>query len=86
MSPRQPIVNPVSPPVAAGAVIVFIDIAKELPATLLLRPFDFETMATRIYRLASDERLADAAPGALVLIALSMVAVAWLDRLGSARR
>lgn len=57
----------------AGAAIVAIDIAKELPATLLLRPFNFETLSTRIYRLASDERLADAAPAALILIALGLV-------------
>ena len=59
--------------ILAGAAIVAIDIAKELPATLLLRPFNFETLSTRIYRLASDERLADAAPAALILIALSLV-------------
>ena len=58
--------------VAAGALIVFIDIAKELPATLLLQPFNYETMATRVYRLASDERLADAAPAALILIAMGL--------------
>ena len=59
--------------VAAGGAIVAIDIAKELPATLLLRPFNFETLATRIYRLASDERLADAAPAALLLIAMGLI-------------
>lgn len=59
-------------PLFAGAAIVGIDIAKELPATLLLRPFNFETLATRIYRLASDERLAEAAPAALLLIAVSL--------------
>ncbi|WDI32312.1 iron ABC transporter permease [Hyphococcus flavus] len=59
--------------VLAGAGIVAIDIAKELPATLLLRPFNFETLSTRIYRLASDERLADAAPAALILIALGLI-------------
>lgn len=58
---------------AAGALVVFIDIAKELPATLLLRPFNFETLATRVYRLASDERLADAAPAALLLLALGLL-------------
>lgn len=61
--------------VLAGAAIVAIDIAKELPATLLLRPFNFETLATRVYRLASDERLADAAPAALLLIALGLAPV-----------
>jgi len=59
--------------VAAGAAIIMIDIAKELPATLLLRPFNFETLSTRIYRLASDERLADAAPAALMLIGFGLV-------------
>ena len=59
--------------VAAGGAIVAIDIAKELPATLLLRPFNFETLATRIYRLASDERLADAAPAALLLITMGLI-------------
>lgn len=56
----------------AGAAIVAIDIAKELPATLILRPFNFETLSTQIYRLAADERLADAAPAALILIALGL--------------
>ena len=64
---------------AAGGAIVAIDIAKELPATLLLRPFNFETLATRIYRLASDERLADAAPAALILIAASLVPVLMIS-------
>ncbi len=57
----------------AGAAIVAIDIAKELPATLILRPFNFETLSTQIYRLASDERLADAAPAALILITLGLL-------------
>lgn len=59
--------------VLAGAAIVAIDIAKELPATLILRPFNFETLSTQIYRLASDERLTDAAPAALILIALGLL-------------
>ncbi|HAC57335.1 MAG TPA: iron ABC transporter permease, partial [Rhodobiaceae bacterium] len=45
---------------ASAALIVFIDVMKELPATLLLRPFNFETLATRTYRLASDEKLGEA--------------------------
>ena len=60
-------------PMLAGAAIVAIDIAKELPATLILRPFNFETLSTQIFRLASDERLADAAPAALILIALGVI-------------
>ncbi len=68
---------------AAAALIVVVEIAKELPATLLLRPFNFETLATRVYRIASDERLAEAAPAALILIGLSLLPVLWLDALGS---
>lgn len=59
----------------AGGAIVAVDVAKELPATLLLRPFNFETLATRTYRLASDERIIDAAPAALLLIGLGLVPV-----------
>ncbi len=68
------------PAIAAGALIVLIDIARELPATLILRPFDFETLATRVYRLASDERLAEAAPAALALVALSLIPAILLER------
>ena len=65
--------------IAAGGAIVAVDIAKELPATLLLRPFNFETLATRVYRLAADERLADAAPAALLLIALGLIPVLMIS-------
>lgn len=63
----------------AGLLIVFIDVVKELPATLLLRPFNFETLATQVYRLASDERFADAAPAALALIGVSLLPALWLN-------
>lgn len=63
----------------AGGAIVMIDIAKELPATLLLRPFNFETLASRIYRLAADERLADAAPAALLLICFGLAPTLFLS-------
>jgi iron(III) transport system permease protein len=61
------------PALRAGLIVVFIDVARELPATLLLRPFNFDTLATTVFRFASDERLAEAAPAALALIALSLV-------------
>ena len=46
----------------AAGLIVFVDVAKELPITLMLRPFNFDTLAIRVYQLASDERLEEAAP------------------------
>ncbi|MGD1902511.1 MAG: ABC transporter permease [Geitlerinemataceae cyanobacterium] len=63
-----------------GAMAVFVDVMKELPATLALRPFNFDTLAVRVYNLASDERLAEASGLALALVAVGMVpalTLAW---------
>lgn len=65
--------------IIAAAIILVVDIVKELPATLILRDFNFETLATRVYRLASDERLTEAAPDALILIALGAAPVFLLN-------
>jgi iron(III) transport system permease protein len=51
---------------------------KELPATLILRPFNFETLATWVYRFASDERLTEAAPAALLIVVVSLVPTIFL--------
>jgi len=69
------------PSLAAGATLVFIDVIRELPATLILRPFNFETLATRVYRLASDERLAEASTAALLIMMIGVVPVLALNRL-----
>ncbi|MCB2098437.1 MAG: iron ABC transporter permease, partial [Parvularculaceae bacterium] len=69
----------------AGATIVFVDIVKELPATLILRDFNFETLATRVYRLAGDERLAEAAPEALLLIAIGALPIIFFNSLSGRR-
>ena len=61
------------PAVMTGSLLVFIDVLKELPATLILRPFNFETLATRTFRLASDERIAEASTAALVIVLLGLV-------------
>lgn len=66
-------------PLLAGFLLVFIDVMKELPATLLLRPFNFETLATRTYRLASDERLAEASTAALLIVALGLIPTIMLS-------
>ena len=67
---------------AAAAALVFIDTLRELPATLILRPFNLETLATRTYRLASDERLAEASIPALILLAAGLLPVLLLTRAG----
>lgn len=61
--------------VAMAALIVFVDCVKELPATLLLRPFGWHTLSTRTYELATLERLGEAAPAALAVMAVGAVAV-----------
>ena len=64
--------------ILTGFLLVFIDITKELPATLILRPFNFETLATRIYRFASDERLSEASIECLFIIGLGLILTALL--------
>ena len=52
---------------------------RELPATLIMRPFNFDTLATRIYWLASDERLAEASTAALIIIGVSIIPTLYLN-------
>ena len=59
----------------AGLMLVFVDIMKELPMTLLLRPFDFETLATHTYQFAKDEMLEQAALPALMIVLTGLVPV-----------
>lgn len=61
-------------------LITFVDIMKELPATLILRPFNFDTLAIRAYRLASDERLAMASVPSLLIVLVGLVPVILLSR------
>ncbi|EAR52639.1 putative iron(III) ABC transporter, fused inner membrane subunits [Oceanicola granulosus HTCC2516] len=66
--------------VGSALLLVFVDCVKELPATLLLRPFNYDTLATRVHEKASLENIAEAAPAALMITALGLVAVALLAR------
>ena len=61
-------------------MIVFVDVMKELPATLILRPFDFNTLAVRAFELASDERLADSSTAALTIVLVGLVPVIYLSK------
>ncbi|WP_151718343.1 ABC transporter permease [Gemmobacter serpentinus] len=71
--------------VGMALLIVFVDCVKELPATLLLRPFNFNTLATRTQELASLEKLGEAAPAALLVMAVGLVAVALMARMEARR-
>ena len=62
-----------------AGLIVFVDVMKELPATLIIRPFNFDTLATRVYTLASDERLEQASTAALAIVFVGLVPVILLS-------
>ncbi|MEO0477403.1 MAG: ABC transporter permease subunit, partial [Planctomycetota bacterium] len=70
----------------AAGLLVFVDVIKELPATLMLRPFNFETLAVRTYQLASDERLEAASFSALLIIAIGLIPVVVLSLLLTGRQ
>ncbi|MFC5302834.1 ABC transporter permease [Azospira restricta] len=63
-----------------AGLLVFVDVMKELPATLVMRPFNFDTLATQTYTLASDERLAEASTAALAIVAVGLVPLIALSR------
>jgi len=65
---------------AAAGLLVFVDVLKELPLTLILRPFDFDTLATAAFQLASDEQVARSALPALLIIAAGLLPVILLNR------
>lgn len=64
-----------------AALLVFIESMKELPAALLLRPFDFETLATYVYQYVSDEQLEHASIAALTIVVVGLVPLIFVNRL-----
>jgi iron(III) transport system permease protein len=65
--------------ILVGGILVFVDILKELPITLLLRPFNFETLATYVYQYASDEMLEESSFAALIIIIAGLGPVIFLS-------
>ncbi len=65
--------------ILAGALLVFVDVMKELPMALILRPFNFETLATYIYQFAKDELLEEAALPAVMIVATGIIPVLFLN-------
>ncbi len=64
-----------------AGMLVFVDVLKELPLTLILRPFNFDTLATRAFELVSDEEVASSANAALIIVAIGILPVVLLNRL-----
>lgn len=69
-----------TPTLLTALLIVFVDVMKELPATLIMRPFNYDTLAVQAYRLASDERLEGAAVPSLVIVAVGLLPVILICR------
>jgi iron(III) transport system permease protein len=63
-----------------AALVVFVDVMKELPATLVMRPFNFDTLAVQAYNLASDERLTEASTASLAIVAVGILPLVLLSR------
>ena len=68
------------PALGAAGLLVFVDSMKELPATLLLRPFNFDTLATHVYSFAALEQFEEAALGALAIVVSGLVPVLLLHK------
>jgi iron(III) transport system permease protein len=70
----------ISGSLATAALLVFVDVMKELPATFAMRPFNFDTLAVEAYNLAKDERIAEAAVPSLVMVTIALVPLVFLSR------
>ena len=69
------------PSLFTALLLVFVEVLKELPITLILRPFNFNTLAIRTYELASEEQLMDAALPALSIVAIGLIPVLLITRI-----
>jgi len=74
------------PTILAASILVFVDILKELPLTLILRPFNFDTLATLVFESAIDEKVAESAPAALFIVAVSLVPIIFLNLLSQEKK
>jgi iron(III) transport system permease protein len=74
------------PSLLTAGLLVFVDVMKELPATLVIRPFNFDTLATQTFTLAADERLAEASTAALMIVAVGLLPMLIISRQIVAKR
>ena len=61
--------------IISGFILVFIDVLKEIPLTLILRPFNFDTLSTKAFQYASDEKIMEASQASLVIVGISALAI-----------
>ncbi|KUO62590.1 MAG: iron ABC transporter [Gracilibacter sp. BRH_c7a] len=69
------------PALVGGFVLAFVDVLKELPLTLILRPFNFDTLATKVYQYASDEMIPEAGVPSLIIIVVSLISIFLLNKM-----
>ncbi len=69
------------PALVSAAILTFVDVIKELPLTLILRPFNFDTLATRVFTYAGDEMIHEASVYSLLIVGVSMIALIILMRI-----
>lgn len=70
----------------SGFILTFVEICKELPLAMLLRPFNFETLATKTYQYANDEQIHEASISSLLIIAISIVSIILIQMIGKRKR
>ena len=71
----------IKPSILIAGILAFVDIAKELPITLLLRPFNFETLSTYVYQYAKDEMFEDSAYAALLIVLVGLIPIFILNKI-----
>ena len=72
--------------IAAGILLAFVDIMKELPLTLILRPFNFNTLATKAFDMATNEMIAESANASLVVVLTGIIPVILLNNVISSKK
>ena len=67
--------------IVSSVILVFVDISKELPLTLILRPFNFDTLATRTFDFAGDEMIIEASFPALIIVIIGILSIIFFKKL-----
>jgi len=72
----------IKPAVLSAFILVFVDVLKELPLTLILRPFNFNTLATKSFEYANDEMIHEASIPSLIIIIISFISIYFFQKAG----
>ena len=67
--------------IITALILVFVDIVKELPATLILRPFNFDTLAIQVYEYASEEKIIESSVPSLMIVVLCIIGIIFISKI-----